>query len=186
MIRITFKTTVEIQEALQSFEDYTNAFMSKTARDVGRNAKSDLATALLYSTPPKRSFPDEYPIQWTSDKQRKAYFASDGFGAGIPYRRTGKLAQSWEIDIGSENGLIITIQNSSRSAKFVYGTFAKQRSKAIAKQQRFHRITGWEPATDIVTPILEKARKEFLDRVNGTYVRGFRASQRAFTGRGGT
>lgn len=32
--------------------------------------------------------PVTYPIQWDSERQKRAYFATNGFGAGIPYRRT--------------------------------------------------------------------------------------------------
>lgn len=32
--------------------------------------------------------PVRYPIQWDSERQKRAYFASNGFGAGIPYKRT--------------------------------------------------------------------------------------------------
>lgn len=30
----------------------------------------------------------EYPVHWDSKKQRRAFFATDGFGAGIPTQRT--------------------------------------------------------------------------------------------------
>lgn len=35
--------------------------------------------------------PIRYPVQWDSERQRRAYFATNGFGAGIPYRRTHKM-----------------------------------------------------------------------------------------------
>lgn len=31
-----------------------------------------------------------YPIQWDTELQKVAYFASNGFGAGIPYQRTNQ------------------------------------------------------------------------------------------------
>ena len=43
--------------------------------------------------------PVSYPIRWTSERQRKAFFATKGFGRGIPYKRTGKLAKAWVVDI---------------------------------------------------------------------------------------
>jgi hypothetical protein len=78
---------------------------------------------------------------WTSERQRKAYFASDGFGAGIPYERTGDLVRAWKAFI-MLNGLSasIGIVNTAPSAKWVYGT-----NTAILPQQFFHFITGWEP-----------------------------------------
>lgn len=32
--------------------------------------------------------PITYPVQWDSERQKRAYYATDGFGAGIPYQRT--------------------------------------------------------------------------------------------------
>lgn len=40
--------------------------------------------------------PSTSPVQWDSEKQRKAYFASDGFGAGIPYVRKNDYVNSWK------------------------------------------------------------------------------------------
>jgi hypothetical protein len=39
--------------------------------------------------------PIEYPVHWDSDLQRKAFFASDGFGAGIPTGRSGAYTDAW-------------------------------------------------------------------------------------------
>ncbi len=41
----------------------------------------------------KNPGPPKYPIRWKSEKQRRAFFATDGFGKGIPYKRIGKLAK---------------------------------------------------------------------------------------------
>jgi hypothetical protein len=38
-----------------------------------------------------------YPIHWDSEKQRRAFFATKGFGRGIPTKRTGKYVRSWHI-----------------------------------------------------------------------------------------
>jgi len=35
------------------------------------------------------------PFEWTSEKQRRAYFASNGFGHGIPYQRKFKIRWGW-------------------------------------------------------------------------------------------
>jgi hypothetical protein len=42
--------------------------------------------------------PVTYPINWDSEKQRRAFFASDGFGGGIPYQRTGQYEASWTVE----------------------------------------------------------------------------------------
>lgn len=43
--------------------------------------------------------PVQYPIDWDSPKQRAAYFASDGFGHGIPYHRIGAYESSWTVEM---------------------------------------------------------------------------------------
>jgi hypothetical protein len=40
--------------------------------------------------------PVTYPIQWDSEKQRRAFFATDGFGRGIPTKRTGQAVGAWK------------------------------------------------------------------------------------------
>lgn len=50
--------------------------------------------------------PSTSPVQWDGEqdprlhttKQQRAYFASDGFGAGIPYRRIGAYEASWTVE----------------------------------------------------------------------------------------
>lgn len=41
--------------------------------------------------------PSTSPVAWDSEKQRRAFFASDGFGQGIPYHRTGAYERSWTV-----------------------------------------------------------------------------------------
>lgn len=43
------------------------------------------------------------PFKWSSEKQRKAYFASNGFGGGVPYSRTYQLADSGEFMVNSSS-----------------------------------------------------------------------------------
>lgn len=91
------------------------------------------ALAILRSIPGR----PHYPIQFTSDRQRKAFFASDGFGRGIPTRRTGGIAAGWDINfIPTQDGGLFVLNNPSEAAKFVQGPqpFA----------QGFHIDTGWK------------------------------------------
>lgn len=84
-----------------------------------------------------------YPIDWTSDKQRKAFFATDGFGRGIPSVRSGKTARAWYAWFRrSGDRFEMTIANSSPHARFLYGDIRPRGGPD--PQQRFHRITGWQ------------------------------------------
>ncbi len=136
--------------------------------DVTRSLVSDFAPAILgelQSIPRKRNYPSDYPLEWTSDKQRKAYFATNGFGKGIPYKRTGDLARGWRV-VANNNGAVfaIAITNPSKSAKFVYGSLARNVQEAKRYQQRFHAITGWLTASETANYWLDEMSKEFLIR----------------------
>ena len=79
--------------------------------------------------------PVQYPIQWKSARQRRAFFASKGFGRGIPTKRGTALTSSWVVLVGYQLRLnLITIYNPKSYAQFVYPG---------ADQQPFHRNTGW-------------------------------------------
>ncbi len=98
------------------------------------------------------------PIQWTSDKQRKAFFATNGFGNGIPYRRTGLVNRSWEL-LAVERGdgqVEIVLLNTAAYASFVYGTF----NNNDRYQQGFHRNSGWQRARTIRAQTTAAVRKE--------------------------
>lgn len=42
--------------------------------------------------------PVKYPIDWDSQKQRRAYFATNGFGKGIPYQRSHRYQLGWKAE----------------------------------------------------------------------------------------
>ena len=96
-----------------------------------------------------------HPIRWTPSRhpedrakppntrwgyysrQKAAYFATNGFGAGIPYTRQHTLVREWHVIGDYEAGFGgITVRNDSRVAIYVYGQW----------QQLFHALTGWPSA----------------------------------------
>lgn len=98
--------------------------------------------------------PVVYPIEWASEKQRRAFFATDGFGGGIPTRRSGKLQQSWEFDTTAfPDGGDITLANTSEYARYVIG----------ADQQPFHRNTGWQLVDDAAAVLTDDLTDEVID-----------------------
>jgi hypothetical protein len=106
--------------------------------------------------------PVVYPIAWTSEKQRRAFFATNGFGRGIPTKRTGALNDGWNSFSETITGLgtRVLIWNSQGYAQFVVGRFTPS-----GHMQRFHRNTGWQPVilkTETIKQILiEGILKEF-------------------------
>lgn len=118
------------------------------------------------------------PRDWQSERQRRAYFATNGFGAGIPYRRTGKLAASWEMY--AKDGTIV-ISNPSPIAKYVYGSLAQNRAAALRFQQRAHAKTGWQQATDTVREFLDAADELFRSKYEEKVGDVVKESRRAYT-----
>lgn len=106
----------------------------------------------VLQTPPGKVV---YPIAWTSERQRRAFFATDGFGAGIPYRRTGALPAAWRVTFTpiSDDGGAIMAENASPYAPFVIGNW----------QQRFHRNTGWYVSDDKIVELSEYANDALID-----------------------
>lgn len=105
---------------------------------------------------------------WTSEKQRMAYFASNGFGAGIPYERKGKLAASWKMSgklIGRTWELLV--ENPATAARFVYGSLALSNlARAARFQQKFHAVTGWRLAAPIVVKWYNIYQEKFQNNMN--------------------
>lgn len=107
--------------------------------------------------------PPNYKIRWTSDRQRAAFFASNGFGRGIPTRRKGKIAEDWEVlFIPSDDGAILVLSNPHPEAKFIHGP--------QPFGQGFHIDTGWTQIDEIeetfYTETIGTATAVFFDEIN--------------------
>lgn len=138
MIQLT--VTVDIDNATRSLDQIRPA-LAATHDDVVNRIGDAVINGLAF-TPPRRRWPQDYPIEWTSERQRRAYFATNGFGAGIPYSRTGRLQDGWRL---TKNEFDVVFENPSRIGKFVFGTFDIPEADALRAMQRFHAITGWKP-----------------------------------------
>lgn len=93
--------------------------------------------------------PVVYPIMWTSERQRKAFFATDGFGAGIPTRRAGRTRMGWMlVGLVTEQGAgSLAVENNEYAAQFVY----------FPHQQQFHANTGWMGEERITELVFEES-----------------------------
>jgi hypothetical protein len=60
-----------------------------------------------------------YPIKWDSEKQRRAFFASNGFGGGIPTVRRNAIPQGWKKT--PMRGGSLQVLNTEDGAMFVNG-----------------------------------------------------------------
>jgi len=114
----------------------------------------------LRHAPPRRTHGPGNPYKWQSEKQRKAYFASNGFGGGIPSRRTGAVNRGWQASVDPYRK---TVFNRLNYARYVMG----------ARQQMGHAVDGWR-----------KVAKVIADNMKGGMLRARQAVARWIKDRG--
>jgi len=108
-----------------------------------------------------------YPIKWVSEKQRRAFFATNGFGGGIPHKRTGKYQAGWQLQ---ELPGGYKLLNNTNAAKHVGGN-AKGLYQSPIHAGRWNKL---EDALDnekidelpkrIETEIIKEAKRQGLYR----------------------
>jgi hypothetical protein len=149
MIRIDVTVDDDIIHAIEDTLKVAPGLM-KTAykRNVGRLRSRILARLKVEPKKPT------YPLRWKSERQRRAFFATDGFGGGIPSTRSGKLLASYDVqvtDIG--DGGVLSITNSDPKARFVIGDDA----------QPMHLDTGWKQIADVASDARVEAENVLID-----------------------
>lgn len=153
---MTISATVRVEaDVLDELQTAIREAPAKVNRQVNRRLlpKYRRRARALFQPPPR---PAVKPIEWTSERQRRAFFATNGFGAGIPYRRTGRMQAATEVTLKPlGQGAAIVIDNPTKYARFVVGR----------DQQRFHARTGWQRA-DLG---LQKLSDDLTDEVINLY-----------------
>jgi len=111
----------------------------------------------------------KYPIKWDTEKQRKAFFASDGFGRGIPTKRTGEYQKGWKVFpvVGSPADVGYDVGNPLSHSKYIGGT-----ARSTRRQSRIHqgRWNLFKEAIDRVVkrlPITMKRSLKLIARQEG-------------------
>lgn len=74
----------------QGLQDLNREIPAIGASDIFEMMQRVKARVTRYPPSPRR-------VRWDSEKQRRAFFATNGFGGGIPYQRTGVYGKSWYI-----------------------------------------------------------------------------------------
>lgn len=170
MIRITSTTQTQALDDMIGFAENVQLEAQFAMDEAVQTIEGNLRDELAY-VPPQRSYPSEYPIEWTSEKQRRYVMGfvlkRDEEGNIIPYQRTGRMANAWEFDVVTgADGIAFIIQNPIAYSRFVVGTLAQNINRATVPQQRFHRRTGWVAATETVQFWLDVLDEEYEYRVD--------------------
>lgn len=74
-----------------------------------------------------------YPVNWDSEKQMLAFFASNGFGKGIPYNSTGASSRAWKL---SATAIGWKLYNTFQAAKYLFGDATGKGQSNIHKGRR--------------------------------------------------
>lgn len=96
-----------------------------------------------------------YPIQWDSEKQRRAFFATDGFGHGIPYKRSGDYENAWTITSLPDG---YQLSNATAYAKYVGGDAYGVVHSGIHSGR-------WEVYRDVVDEEIKTLPEEVKDEI---------------------
>jgi hypothetical protein len=161
MIRVSF--TID-DDVIAAIAETARTAPSKVRRMVGDVARGPIANAMIQELSREpgparktgRGKKGQSVLRWKSERQRRAYFASNGFGGGIPYRRNHRVARGWRVVVISAARAEIAVENSERAARFVEGDDA----------QPMHLATGWPQSA----PIIQRFREPFEDAlINGWY-----------------
>jgi len=96
-----------------------------------------------------------YPIDWASARQRAAFYASDGFGRGIPTRRTDEAVNAWnaiKVIDGAE------VMKPLSHAGHIFGDAFGRYQSPIHKNR-------WNPFADVIRAVLNLLPQKVVDSV---------------------
>jgi hypothetical protein len=108
--------------------------------------------------------PIQYPVQWDSPKQRAAFFASNGFGKGIPYKRTHQYRLGWKTERQPFGGQYRVLLANKSPAGAIGGMV-----KGSQWQSRIHR-NRWPNLLRVLWEELAKLPNEISNRIKAVAV----------------
>ncbi len=171
---VKLRTEKDVESAINEIKKMRNTYSldaNKTKQLAQRIRDKFMKPMLkkLQDIPPRRNYPDDYPLEWTSEKQRKYVM---GFVLkGKPYQRSGDTARKWKYRVTTRNNKIeMKIENRSPHSKFVYGDIGMRRGASrelyLKPKQRFHTITGWPSAYEIIQDAVKEAKKDARQKIS--------------------
>lgn len=142
-------TTTGLNETTQALRELGVEIMPITRRQIFNDLLAVRNT--LTASAPRPT----YPINWDSEKQRRAYFATEGFGRGIPTQRSGRYQKSWRvIRVGAD----YAIDNPDPAAVYIGG------DEQGTSQSRIHQ-SRWPLAVPLIYTSLNAIASEVEDDI---------------------
>lgn len=138
----------------KKFEDFTGEVKQISA---GRLRGRLEAAQKLVAKYPSR-YAGEPPHHWASEKQRRyVMFAIAQGWIKVPYRRTGKYADSWQIDKLPDNTGYM-LRSTYPAAQYIAGN-------AYGQMQYHIHQTRWAKLRDATEQSIEKLPEEIQDNI---------------------
>lgn len=162
---VSFNNAKEMQKSIQDLKRFKNKVVAqeKLQQEALRKelVKKFIVPLMrkLKKYPPKRVYPGDYPIKFTSEKQRRYVMM---MLKGKPYIRTHGLRRAWRYKTTVKNGVTtFIVSNNAKSAKYVVGKWGRSEKPRQIKEylkpmQKFHRVTGWTPAYEEINKTSKK------------------------------
>ena len=136
--------------------------LRKAIPEISRQRLYDAALEIRRTMKEPGTEAPSYPpawVKWDSAKQRRAFFATDGFGGGIPYKRKGTYEANWKIEKSPAGSRPASegyhLVNSLEYAKFIGGTARG------ARQSRIHK-DRWNVFRKVADRIVAKLPKTVI------------------------
>lgn len=147
MITVEVKVSGPRKDLRQLQKTLNHETLGAVAQRAADYANDRLREEFASLVPPPRDFSER--IVWTSVKQGRAFFATDGFGRGIPTKRTGMTMRGFTaVRESTSSGNIsehkVIARNTTRYAPFVIGD-----PRRPNWQQAFHKRRGWPMAETV-------------------------------------
>jgi len=145
MPQVTLRIRSNIPIVRQGFER-----LRKAVPEIGRMRLFSAAKELVR----RMSIPGRaptYPIRWDTAKQRRSFFASKGFGHGVPAVRTDRYISGWSVERHTAHSY--TVVNKVLHARFVGGLLTRDTQSQIHKgrwpllRDMFERVVATLPET---------------------------------------
>lgn len=152
MPQVTFRVKSNVPVVIQTLERLRGGFPR-----IGIDRLFNASKALVERMQKPGSKPPPH-INWDTIRQRTAFFASKGFGAGLPFARTDDYVRGWGVVSNTKQS--ITVTNSTPGAKYIGGL------QDGTGQSRMHagRWTLLRDALDAVVATLPQALVDALTK----------------------
>lgn len=153
-MKVTTKGIDRVKEFIASIQ---RGYKIEAMREIAKYLIGNEQHGLKHN-PARVNHDENNPYQWQSEKQRRAYFATDGFGGGIPYQRTGNLADAWTYEETNSDWNTVRLKNSSPYGQYVQGD----------NMQRGHKADGWRIMADVIATNIRgaiRAGQQAVDRL---------------------